>query len=455
MPDIIGDLVDQLDSLTGAEPPPWSSPKVENPTSATQPSTTNGAVATPAPAANATVAPVAKKKKKKNKNKKGKTLPTGFEENFTEAPLTPAEFNKDKEFYDPEKSVAERIEVAVQRYKAKRKFNDIRIRLLGAYLRLGGITTGDKMFGGVDQKFVKEHSTEEIARFKATDYVPEKMNRIGEARVEELDDDYEEPEYTVDFDYIVRGFLTHRVPFAFGIKTPENIEMSVNLIRNFLNFILYHNVCPEFADNLKQSLKSCDLAAEELPICSVLSDKFPGNFNKACSTLFGGYWSLIIPQEWDDADAKDPKKPEPGFTREQAQEIYDAIIGEIPGVDREKPGKEVHRDYASLEVTSIWLPPTGSPLKLGKINCVPWTPEGSTPIESRWESGGLAGELTLWCEKTVTQYAYPKMHMCCTVHELDNGLLYFDEMTGVMCSKFLEIRDEKEEEVDSDDFDFD
>src|SRR5215475_9962214 len=83
----------------------------------------------------------------------------------------------------------------------------MRHQLLEAYLFLGGINTGAKMFGGVDQKFVKDKTAEEVARYTATDYVPEKMHKIGMERFEDLDDDYEEPEYVVDFNYIVRGFL--------------------------------------------------------------------------------------------------------------------------------------------------------------------------------------------------------------------------------------------------------
>lgn len=92
-----------------------------------------------------------------------------------------------------------RIETAVQKYKAKRKFNDVRHQLLEAYLFLGGINTGAKMFGGVDQKFINDNEADDIARYKATDYVPEKLHNIGAPG--------DVPEYTVDFDYVVRGFL--------------------------------------------------------------------------------------------------------------------------------------------------------------------------------------------------------------------------------------------------------
>ncbi|KAK6531499.1 hypothetical protein TWF281_008301 [Arthrobotrys megalospora] len=450
--DAIDAIVDQLDSLTAgtsdrptaAASPPNS--REQNATTATQ---ANGAGAA------TEVADAPKKKKKKRKGGKGKTLPSGFEENFAEAPLTVEEYNKDKELYDTRKTVAERIETAVQKYKAKRKLDPLRHQLLEAYYHLGGIKTGAKMFGGLDQKFIKENDTEEIARFKATDYVPESMKNVGVERVEELDDDYEDPEYTVDFDYVVRAFVTHKIPFDFGMKTPEQIEKAVNTIKNFLNYILYHDVCPEFTDNIKQAVKTCDKANEELPICAVLSDKLPGDFNKACSTLFGGYWSYMTPREWAKVDGEgDFKKPEPGFSKDKALEIHRALIEELPHItyNPNKPPKEIYKEYASLEVISIWLPEPGSPLKLGKIVCKSWTPEESLPIASKWSD---PESLTLYCEKTITQYAYPEMHFGCTLHELDNGLIYFDEISGIMCSNFLEIRDEKELEVDSDDLDFD
>lgn len=162
-----------------------------------------------------------------------------------------------------------------------------------------------------------------------------------------------------------------------------------------------------------------------------------------------------MPQKWENL-GDGTKKIEPGYSKEQAMEIYRAGLLELAellgGADENQVAKEVHKEDTSLRVVSVWLPEPGSPLKLGRIICEAWTPEGSQPIETRWNG---PGELTLYCEKVIAQYAYSGMCLGCTVHELDNGLKYFDEITGVMCSQFLEIRDEKELDVDSDDFDFD
>ncbi|KAK6539748.1 hypothetical protein TWF694_009944 [Orbilia ellipsospora] len=453
--DPIDAIVDQLDSITGPT-------ELQNATETTQQNGTGTAKTNDSFTANnvadangaAVIAP--KKKKKKRKGGKGKTLPTGFEENFTEAPLTPAQFAENKELYDISKPVAERIETAVQKYRAKRKFtgtNTIRDQLLTDYLITGGINTAQKQFGGVDEKFIREHDAEDIAKFKATDYVPEKIHKAGIQRLEELDDNYEEPEYKVDFNYVVRGFLTHRIPFCFGMKKTEDVDVAVSTIRNFLNWLLYNSVCPEYTENIHLALATCQMAARELPICSVLSNSLPGDFNKACSTLFGGYWSIVAPKEWDKVDGEDVKKEEKGFTKEEALDILGTLIAELQvSYDPGELPKQIYKEYASLQVMSVWLPEPGSPLKLGKIYVQPWTPEEATPIESKW--GGPDG-LTLYCEKTIVQYAYPGMHLCCTLHEMDNGLIYFDELTGVMCSDYLEIRDEKELEVDSEDFDYD
>ncbi|KAF3909809.1 hypothetical protein ABW21_db0202097 [Orbilia brochopaga] len=444
----IDDIVDQLDELMIGQPEPSASVN-DNATAPTQPDA--------AADGTTTINTAAKKKKRKNK-KKGKTLPSGFEANFVEAPLTPDEFSKDKELYDLHKGVAERIEVAVQRYKAKRKFTDIRHRLLEAYLFLGGINTGAKMFGGVDNKFVNDHDAEDIAKFKATDYVPDKLHRIGGPKLQEIDEDDdndEDGDYAIDFNYVVRGFLTDRVPFSFGLKKPEDIEMSINLIRNFLNFILYHNVCPEFKDNIKLAIKTCEQVGDELPICAVLSSKLPGALNKACSTLFGGYWSLMTPQEWAPDAEKIAKNKEAGITKEEAQKIYESLIHELPHVNTTIPLNkvtEVAKEWAALEVTGTWLPEPGNPSKLGKITCKAWTQEGNVHIGSMWDD--VPAGVDLWCEKTVAQYAYVGMHLCCAVHVLSNELVYFDEISGVMCSNYLEIIDEKDLDVSSD-FDYD
>ena len=120
--------------------------------------------------------------------------PTGFEENYADAPITPAEYATERELYDPSISFASRIETAIQRYRARRKFHSDTAYVFGEFLRFGGIETGQKQFsGGIDKADIKDKSASEIAAMAAVDLVSEAV----------LDGS----KWEVDFPAIAQGFL--------------------------------------------------------------------------------------------------------------------------------------------------------------------------------------------------------------------------------------------------------
>ena len=65
-----------------------------------------------------------------------------------------------------------RVETALQRYQAKRKFSNRLKNVFDKWLRFGGVEAGQKMFsGGLDPAFVKESSAADIAAMTATSYI--------------------------------------------------------------------------------------------------------------------------------------------------------------------------------------------------------------------------------------------------------------------------------------------
>jgi Argonaute siRNA chaperone (ARC) complex subunit Arb1 len=71
-------------------------------------------------------------------------------------------------------------------------------------------------------------------------------------------------------------------------------------LHNFLNYVEFHNVFPEYADNITAAKALIQTAKKELILNRSsfrrVSDNrrcgnlMPGMFNKACSTYFGGYY---------------------------------------------------------------------------------------------------------------------------------------------------------------------
>ena len=109
--------------------------------------------------------------------------------------MTPDEFNEEQRLYHPSKAVSERLQIAIQRYSARRKFDSWRKNIFDKYMAYGRCKSGPNPFtGGVDEKD-PNLTAADIAQMKAHHYFEEGV---------------EESSY-VDFDAVAKGFLY--VPF--------------------------------------------------------------------------------------------------------------------------------------------------------------------------------------------------------------------------------------------------
>jgi len=68
---------------------------------------------------------------------------------------------------------------------------------------------------------------EHIAMMAATDYI-QFQDQNGRAQ---------EDVWEVDFAYVVRGYLSYKVPYVMGYKKPNDLELACRLIKNFLNYV--------------------------------------------------------------------------------------------------------------------------------------------------------------------------------------------------------------------------
>jgi hypothetical protein len=121
------------------------------------------------------------------------------------------------------------MEICIQRYKARRKWDPTRLLFFTTYLALGGVATGQKQFfGGLDEKKMDDMDAEQIATMAATDFITEKDKNPDE------DSDWE-----VDFAYVVRGFLSYKIPYVLFVRKLNELEMACKLIKNFLNYVSF------------------------------------------------------------------------------------------------------------------------------------------------------------------------------------------------------------------------
>ncbi|CUS14282.1 unnamed protein product [Tuber aestivum] len=394
-----------------------------------------------------------KKKKKKKKNKPKNPRPSGFEEHHVEGPLTLEMAQEEQSLYHPSKPFSERIEICIQRYKSKRKFDALRSQIFTTYLTLGGISTGPKQFsGGLDYRQNDHLDKEQLETMAATDFVSTNLD--------------EDDEWEVDFPFVVRGFLSHRVPYVLGYIEVAHLELAAQVVRNFLNYILYHNVAPEHVDGVHEAIRICDLAEKELALCRHTSHRLPGNFNMACSTLFGGHYAGMKGenQTWDTLT------PPVGLTIQEATGIFNACVQTRGTPEQKEMGLNVgitKAEFMGMEVTGIIFPnlerkrgkdetrvegsggakpdtdentnPAAKPYEatglkaLGRLLLKPWAPDDELPPET-----DLA-EFDIWLELEVLQFCFTGMHLEAKVHRLSSGIFWIDSVTAVQCSFYLQL----------------
>ncbi|OTB06492.1 hypothetical protein M426DRAFT_318902 [Hypoxylon sp. CI-4A] len=225
----------------------------------------------------------ARKKKKNRPKKKGAAARknvTGFEEFYADAPITPAEAAEEKkELYNSSRPFIDRIEECIQRFRARRRMDSERTNLFNKYLWLGGIDSSPRQFTGFaeDRAALEEADADDIRRLTAIDTVGEGGSRFYSPT--------EQDHWFVDFEGIVKGFLSRLIPGIYMYDEKAN-HLAADLVKNFLNYVLMHDVCPEYAEDITAARHICDISAPELRLMHELTHALPGTFNAAVVSLF-------------------------------------------------------------------------------------------------------------------------------------------------------------------------
>lgn len=64
------------------------------------------------------------------------------------------------------------------------------------------------------------------------------------------------------------------------------LQQGIDVVLNFLAYLLTHDVCPEYTDDVNGARAVCQQAKAELPAVIELSKELPGPFNLAARTLY-------------------------------------------------------------------------------------------------------------------------------------------------------------------------
>ncbi|ODQ52127.1 hypothetical protein SAICODRAFT_72068 [Saitoella complicata NRRL Y-17804] len=367
----------------------------------------------------------ARKKKKRSKKKKGTA--TGFEEFYAEGPLTPAEQAEEAELYSYDKSPRERLELCVDRYRQKRRFDPTRTKIFSSYLSFGGIKSPNPNLNLNKQIEVENaNDMEEAQEFAGAD---------TPALVEDDDDDVE-----VDFTYVVRAFLAYHVPRKLAYISTQNLLTASELVLNFLRYIHAHRALPEYSADIVSAIEVAKRACVEVPRNRMFGTSAPGRWNLGCSAVFGGYSDGL----WVDDAVENGGRPSWDNTVPSARSQQDTLklsearelITKVLGPDA-LSAKKVKEEILLTEVTSINKSSDGD---LGTLMLKPWHYEGMAPQETSVTS------LEVKLENSALEHAYIGMHIDATFHQLDNGMWYFDRVTGITPSFYIEPIDDDDED---------
>ncbi|CEJ58505.1 hypothetical protein PMG11_07159 [Penicillium brasilianum] len=381
---------------------------------------------------------VRKPRRRRPKSKRGLGKPTGFEEYYADGPMTPAEHEESRRIYDPSYPFEQRIQEALTRYQCKRRMENDRRAIFFKYLQYGGVDASQNYETGIFPRELKQMSSEEGRQACSQTMIPQ-----------------ERKELEVNFEEVARGFLSSYYVNHYNPDSQESISIATGTIRNFLTYLLYHDVCPEYKDNIDKARRICDIASVELWKNVQLIQKEPGSFNRSCSMLFGGryYGSSQDTNDWfpapccsdghltPDAARKVVKFAIAGTASHEltcrfqelatqgnlaAKQILDIDGFEVISISQ--PDDDLHDFYHEFAPD---LPVVGKIKAKSFRN--PAKPDiDMTPEERQsWQDGKAPKyDFEFFLEEELLQHCYAGLRIISDIWEINCGVYYFDEVVS-------------------------
>ncbi|KAH8705155.1 Argonaute siRNA chaperone complex subunit Arb1-domain-containing protein [Talaromyces proteolyticus] len=388
---------------------------------------------------------LAMKAKYKNRPKSkaaGQPKPTGFEDYFAEGPITPDDHDYEENIYSLDRPIIFRLQEALNRYQQKRRLLNERMYLFADYLRYGGVDVGAKLYGGVSERELKEMDKEGILVARSQANIS--FNKI---------------KLKVDFELVVKGFLSSHFPDKVQPNNLETVQMATRTIKNWLNYLVFHKVASEHNNNIISAIYICELAEIQLWDNLRLLSVAPGDFNKACSFLFGGHYFDPEAEKESSADWEQErmKRKNKFMTQEIAHKVMKFALActstdeQASLFDRLSKANELHatavQDIDGFEVTEIFMPeqkvrdfynkhgPDLNPVgKLCAKACR--NPDGVyvdlAPGEKLPNIDELEFEFLV--EENLLNYYYTGMKVCTNVWEFNCGVYFYDEVFAAYCT---------------------
>lgn len=254
----------------------------------------------------------------------------------------------------------------------------------------------------------------------------------------------------------------------------QDIRLASTVLKNFYNYLLHHNVCPEFGNDILAARDVCNLAEVEFLKVTGTAKNLPGDFNVACSTLFDGFYKdkYVRIGDWDEVEAPELRGKFAAHTKEKSNIIFKTGVGAL-GTDEQIEACEKGVDHITctsaadgvgIEVTKVELPSpevlelyaalnaqTKGRLALeplGKLHCKHWDiPDFGSDDLPAWRleeiaRGKAEKRYEFWLEAAILQSCFVGMKMQVCVRTLSLGIQCLDQVQEVYCSFYTYLPNE-------------
>lgn len=263
------------------------------------------------------------------------------------------------------------------------------------------------------------------------------------------------------------GGRSTMVSFFWALDTEAEFKEPTTILRNFYNYILHHNVCPEYRQDVLAAREVCNHADEELFAAHKVMLALPGDFNTACSNLFGTLQedSYASSRIWFTGGGRGTQHSDLSDTQcKQILALALAAYGSqtLFSEDKHENRKRLFQqtiidveDYVGMEVTKI-VPASKEVLELydmkshsefkplGKLICKPWTPPDftETDLPPNYEPPKRPDSYEFWMEQDILDVCFEGMKIEGTICTSSGGLTFLDAVASVKCSFYTVLENE-------------
>ncbi|KAK0386050.1 hypothetical protein NLU13_5887 [Sarocladium strictum] len=405
--------------------------------------------------------PVMEKKRRKNRKRtvaaRGPTAMsasrgTGFEEYYADPPITPAEAQEERvDIYAPELSFEQRIQSCIQRFRSRRRLSSQHSFYFNEYMLLGGVDTNPNAFTGMDPRELKGLTPAERRDATAVDGL-----HLGSDNGKFYNGD--ENHWSVDFTAIAQGFLSFSVVSLTGLEE-KPLGLCIGVVENFLRYVLQHDVCPEYEDDVIRALGVCQQARDEWPLIFKLQALMPGRLNDAAAEIFNfrdaDDWAKIELDESEDSCDKETNSQAKVSAKATVLAAFALLPGEEANFQRllraltsgnittrlvdcaiklrsvERASEANHELFSRLRLDESHISP------VGKADFT------RTSIRDGWDepdqdesAAHVPDQVTLYMDDHILKNMVPGMQMTATLVEIVDVGIYFLKKTGPVLPSF-------------------